>query len=87
MVGSIISQLRESLQSTDEWIGLTKEDLHNMIKSSDKKRHQIDKKIRALYGHSLPQRIFKEAKQSPETLFHGIARNNIYFLHLLFNII
>lgn len=73
-----ISQLLESLQSTDEWAGLMKEDLQHMIKSSDKKRHEIaDEKIRALYGHSLPQRILREAKQPPQTLFHGTARKNI----------
>lgn len=73
-----ISQLLESLQSTNEWIELTKKDLQSMIEQSDKKRHEIvNDKIRALYGHSLPQRIIKEIKQPPQTLFHGTARKNI----------
>jgi len=50
-------------------------DLHVMIEKSDKKRYEISNgKIRALYGHSIPQRIIKEQKCPPEVLYHGTAR-------------
>ena len=46
-----------------------------MIEKSDKKRHEISgEKIRALYGHSIPQRIRRELKAPPEILYHGTAR-------------
>jgi len=46
-----------------------------MIEKSDKKRYEISNgKIRALYGHSIPQRIIKEQKCPPEVLYHGTAR-------------
>lgn len=51
---------------------LTVSDLERMISNSDKKRHEIvDGKIRALYGHSVPMFIKKEAGIPPKTLYHG----------------
>ena len=34
-------------------------------------------KIRALYGHSIPQKIVKSAEEPPEILYHGTARRFI----------
>lgn len=57
-----------------EWKELSEQDLHVMIEKSDKKRHEIlDSKIRALYGHSFPQKILKDPKAQPEILYHGTA--------------
>jgi putative RNA 2'-phosphotransferase len=45
-----------------------------MISKSDKYRFDIYKgKIRALYGHSLPNRVLKIPAQPPTVLFHGTS--------------
>jgi len=53
---------------------VTKEDLEYIIKNSDKIRHEIkDDKIRALYGHSVSNKIKKEVAMPPEILYHGTS--------------
>lgn len=60
---------------------ITKEDLEYIIKNSSKVRHEIKgNKIRALYGHSLNEKIEKEEVVPPSVLYHGTthdALNNI----------
>lgn len=56
------------------WGSLTEADLVAMIEQSDKKRHELrDGRIRALYGHSTPQKLLKEPAQPPAVLYHGTA--------------
>ena len=70
-----IEQLLTSLGENKQWSSVTEEDLKNMIEGSKKKRHEILLgRIRALYGHSLPQRIVKEEKEPPKILYHGTAK-------------
>lgn len=62
-----IKCLLDSFQNKSEWTNLTKEDLVDMIEISTKKRHEIkDNKIRAVYGHSTPEKIQHEQKLPPE---------------------
>lgn len=50
-------------------------DLEAVIQSSDKKRHEIvGDKIRAMYGHTVPQKIAAQAAEPPSILYHGTAR-------------
>lgn len=73
-----ISQLIMSLNDSEDWQGLNEQDLYRMTESSDKKRHEISNgKIRALYGHSIPQKILKEPKSPPKILYHGTVRRFI----------
>ncbi|ATW25303.1 RNA 2'-phosphotransferase [Candidatus Formimonas warabiya] len=73
-----ITQLLSSLHECKEWQELNEQDLHVMIEKSDKKRHEIAcGKLRALYGHSIPQKVLKEPKAPPEILYHGTARRFI----------
>lgn len=73
-----IGQLISSLHRKQEWLGLNKQDLYEMADKSDKKRFEISgDKIRALYGHSVPQRIKKEPAVPPQILYHGTARQFI----------
>ena len=45
-----------------------------MIAASPKRRHEVAAgKIRALYGHSLPDRLLKVPAPPPKRLFHGTA--------------
>ena len=56
-----IEDLLEALKrQQSEWEHLNRADLAQMIGSSSKKRHEINRdKIRALYGHSLPGKLQK----------------------------
>lgn len=73
-----INQLILSFNDSEDWQGLNEHDLYEMIERSDKKRHVISNgKIRALYGHSIPQKIVKEPQSPPEILYHGTAQRFI----------
>jgi putative RNA 2'-phosphotransferase len=49
-------------------------DLVEMIARSDKKRHEVAAgRIRALYGHSTPQKLLKQPAEPPAVLYHGTA--------------
>jgi len=51
---------------------VTQADLEQIIANSEKKRHEIvGDKIRALYGHTVPQIIKKEPGIPPAVLYHG----------------
>lgn len=61
-------------RESPEWADLTERDLAEMIAASSKRRHELAAgKIRALYGHSLPDRLLKVPAPPPERLFHGTA--------------
>ncbi len=54
---------------------VTKADLEEIIRTSEKKRHEIvGDKIRALYGHSVPQFIKKAEGVPPKVLYHGTTK-------------
>lgn len=70
-----VEQLVISLREDNRWSNVTEADLNAMIEGSEKKRHEIlSGKIRALYGHSVPQKIVKEQEEPPKILYHGTAR-------------
>ncbi len=49
-------------------------DIDYILNNSDKKRWEIvNNKIRALYGHSIVQKIKHEVKEPPEILYHGTS--------------
>jgi putative RNA 2'-phosphotransferase len=68
-----VGQLLDALRARGgPWLALDRRRLEEMIESSDKRRFELDgDRIRALYGHSLPARIEREAAQPPALLFHG----------------
>ena len=68
-----IAQLLHALNESNSYEReITQADLEQIIKQSDKKRHEIvGDKIRALYGHSVPQNIKKEQGNPPAILYHG----------------
>lgn len=70
-----IEQILNALRLDKQWKLITENDLSKMIEVSDKKRHEIlEGNIRALYGHSVPQKILKKDGISPSNLYHGTAR-------------
>ncbi|MCX7361341.1 MAG: RNA 2'-phosphotransferase [Alphaproteobacteria bacterium] len=61
-------------QEQRAWANLGAQDLTAMIESSSKRRYElIGGKIRALYGHSIPDRLLKMPAAPPQRLFHGTA--------------
>lgn len=56
--------------------GISEHDLAMIIAQSDKRRFEIrNGQIRALYGHSVPQRLIKVSAIPPETLYHGTSEH------------
>ncbi|GFN30049.1 RNA 2'-phosphotransferase [Paenibacillus xylaniclasticus] len=71
-----VEQLLQALRFDNQWKLVNEHDLSMMIKVSDKKRHEMmNGKIRALYGHSVPQKIRKDVDTPPSILYHGTARH------------
>lgn len=68
-----LDQLLEALRrDRPAWSDLAVGDLEEMIRRSEKRRYEIHEgRIRALYGHSLPDRLEKEPAEPPPSLFHG----------------
>lgn len=68
-----LSDLVAALQTKGpDWSLLAPDDIIRVVEHSDKKRHEVvEGRIRALYGHSLPGRLKKQAAAPPEWLFHG----------------
>lgn len=57
-----------------EQVNLTTEAVVALLEKSDKKRWEIQGDlIRAIYGHSLSQKIVKKVTKPPEFLYHGTA--------------
>ncbi|WP_106766523.1 RNA 2'-phosphotransferase [Paenibacillus faecalis] len=68
-------QLVSALRLEKQWVSLQADDLINMLDAADKKRYEIrDGKIRALYGHSFPQKITKTPGTPPPVVYHGTPR-------------
>ncbi|MEK3885804.1 RNA 2'-phosphotransferase [Paenibacillus sp. PL2-23] len=71
-----IDQLLSALRIDEQWKSINESNLRKMIEVSDKKRHEIfDGKIRALYGHSVPQKVNKKVGIPPSILYHGTAKH------------
>lgn len=69
-----LPQLLEALRRRPRWADLEREDLREMQRRTDKRRYEIrDDRIRALYGHSLPGKLEKEATRPPARLWHGTS--------------
>jgi putative RNA 2'-phosphotransferase len=70
-----VDLLIESLKGQERFKFLSLSDIEKMIQKSEKKRHEIcDGKIRALYGHSIKEKIMREPIKPPDVLYHGTAR-------------
>lgn len=70
-VETLLAVLR---QERPESADVQEADLNHMIESSNKRRHEIkDGRIRALYGHSVPQKLKKTPSAPPEILLHGTS--------------
>jgi putative RNA 2'-phosphotransferase len=70
-----LDDLLAALRAEDAaWAGLKEADLLRMMAQADKQRYEMrGGRIRALYGHSTPQKLSKEPAEPPAILFHGTA--------------
>ena len=67
-IEDLFEALKEQFQELDI------HDIYNIMNHSDKKRYEIKNgKIRAIYGHSLSQKIEYQSSIPPDYLFHGTA--------------
>ncbi len=72
-VEMLLSALR---QRRIEWQSLAGSDLADLIAQSTKQRFEMrDGRIRALYGHSLPNKLLKLPASPPDILYHGTIRS------------
>lgn len=56
----------------DEWLAVDIDSLRQMVDGAARRRHQLEGgRIRALYGHSTPDRVAQVPALPPERLFHG----------------
>ena len=70
-----LDELLAAINRKGDFQGVTPDDLHRAMAKSDKKRHELDGgRIRAIYGHSLPDKIEMTPGEPPEALYHGTAR-------------
>lgn len=73
-----ISQLLYAFNEEEGWCNVKLEDILHVVSTCAKKRFEVDgNRIRALYGHSLPQKIVKSPEEPPRVLFHGTPRQNM----------
>ncbi|HLG61148.1 MAG TPA: RNA 2'-phosphotransferase [Ktedonosporobacter sp.] len=70
-----VQDLLAALRHRSAWRNVQEEDFTAIIAQSDKKRYEMqDGKIRAYYGHSVAQKMKREAAIPPAILFHGTTR-------------
>lgn len=74
-----IDDLVAALSKHEErWRDVTAADIRAIPAASSKQRFAFDgNRIRALYGHSLPDRIEMVSGMPPEFLFHGTAETSL----------
>ena len=57
-----------------QWARLREADVEAMVAAADKRRYELQRgRIRALYGHTIPQKIEKPPVRPPRRLCHGTA--------------
>ncbi|MGG3839450.1 RNA 2'-phosphotransferase [Paenibacillus dendritiformis] len=70
-----LEQLLQTLRLDQRWESVNEQDIRNMMEAADKQRFEVaEGKIRALYGHSVPRKIVKQAETPPPVVYHGTAR-------------
>ena len=74
-----VTQLVDALRVTRRcWAELNVTDLGEMIERSSKRRHEICAgRIRAIYGHSLPEKLKRTPSRPPAILCHGTSPASI----------
>jgi putative RNA 2'-phosphotransferase len=73
--GDIECLIRALRTLRGEWGSISSGDLIELVSCATKRRHEIrGNRIRALYGHSLDEKIRRIPSEPPPVLFHGTDR-------------
>jgi putative RNA 2'-phosphotransferase len=73
-----LDRLVSAIQTKKEWNWVTRNDIMNIQRDSDKRRFEILRdKIRAIYGHTFSKRIHRDPVVPPKILYHGTSRDNL----------
>lgn len=69
-----IDEVLAALRERSEWSDVSVNDLIELNDQAEKRRFEIEAgKMRALYGHSIPQKLKKISAEPPIVLFHGTS--------------
>jgi putative RNA 2'-phosphotransferase len=69
-----VEALLAALRRRRDWQNLSEHDLVVMMERSSKQRYEMcDGRIRAFYGHSIPDKVQKLPVEPPQVLYHGTA--------------
>jgi len=72
----LVDDLARALSTPERTV--TREDFERVMATSNKQRYQIEgNKIRAVYGHTVEEKISYEPVTPPDVLYHGTPRANI----------
>ncbi len=70
--------LLQTLKLSPQWKDLTPEILRRAISEHSGGRLEVcGGRVRALYGHSVPGKVWKEPAVPPKSLYHGTARSRL----------
>lgn len=70
-----LKELRQAIDEEEGWSYVRLSHIMEMVYTSDRERFEVqDERIRATYGHSLPQKIRYEPDTPPKILYHGTRR-------------
>ena len=68
-VDDLLTALR---QRRSAWHNVSQADITTIMVESSKQRFELHEgKIRAFYGHSIPEKVEKQSETPPTTLYHG----------------
>jgi putative RNA 2'-phosphotransferase len=69
-----LPELLTAVRQRRDWQQATEVEIQEVVESSDKQRFEIDgERIRARYGHSVPQAVSYPEVEPPELLYHGTS--------------
>jgi putative RNA 2'-phosphotransferase len=73
-----VADLLSAVRQQRGWGGVTAEEIREVVASSDKQRFEIvGERIRARYGHSVPERLSYPEVEPPEILYHGTSSSSL----------
>jgi putative RNA 2'-phosphotransferase len=77
-----IEALLDALHQRKSWQHVCLADINTILAESDKQRFEMgDGRIRALYGHSVSEKVKKQAAVPPEILYHGTTSRAAVTIH------
>jgi putative RNA 2'-phosphotransferase len=73
-----LAELLAAMGLRHEWREVSEAEVREVVESSDKQRFEIQGgRIRARYGHSVPQTVRYPEVEPPEVLYHGTAPESL----------